>query len=160
MSGILSARHRHGWLRTLAATTVFGWLGGCGGNPDDAEAAVRAWVESGIEAAENEARRDLVEMMSPAYTDGRGNSRDDVDKMLRLYFLRADNIALLSHIDDVRIIGEDFAEVDMTLGMAGATDSALGISADAYSFNFELEKVDGDWILISARWAEMGRELH
>ena len=76
------------------------------------------------------------------------------------FLVMADKITLISHIDEVRVIGNDFAEVDMTLGMAGATDSALGISADAYDFGLELEKVDGDWKLISARWAAMGRELH
>lgn len=151
---------RRSRLRSFATATVFACLCSCGGEPDSPEAEVRAWVQSGIQAAEDEARRDLVAMMSPGYTDGRGNSRDDIDKMLRLYFLRADNITLLPHIDDVRIISEDFAEVDMTIGMAGATDSALGISADAYRFGFELEKVDGGWVVLSARWAEMGRELH
>ena len=47
----------------------------------------------------------------------------------------------------------------LTVGMAGTEDSLLGISADAYQFSLELEKNAGDWLLISARWGQIGKEL-
>lgn len=122
------------------------------------EEQVRAWIDTGVEAAENKSRRDLVAMISPAYVDARGNSRADIENMLRLYFLRAQTVSLLPHISDVRLVADGVAEVELTVGMAGATDSVLGFSADAYRFELELERDGDDWQLISARWAEIGAE--
>ena len=36
---------------------------------------------------------------------------------------------------------------------------ALGFDADAYNFEFELIKTDGDWLLIGAQWGRLGSEL-
>lgn len=159
MSSALSAKGTATRLRLSAAILACLLVAGCGNEPSDPESEVRAWVAKGVEAAESESRRDLMNMISEAYEDGRGNSREDIGNMLRVYFLRADNVTLLAHIDAVRIIGNDVAEVELNVGMAGATNSALGFSADAYKFSLELQKID-DWQLISARWAEMGGKLH
>ena len=47
----------------------------------------------------------------------------------------------------------------MTVGMAGTNDSVMGLSADAYRFELELEKDADEWQLISARWGELGEEM-
>ena len=52
------------------------------------------------------------------------------------------------------------AELDLTVGMAGTSDGVLGFSADAYNFEMELVREDDEWILISARWGEVGGEIH
>ena len=140
-------------------TAVLVCLAACGGGYEGPEEEIRTWIATGVEAAEAKARRDLVDMVSPAYADARGNDRGDIENLLRLYFLRAQTVNLVPHIAEVRVIGDDAAEVEMTVGMAGATDSALGFSADAYRFALELEHQGGDWRLISARWAELGDEL-
>ena len=45
------------------------------------------------------------------------------------------------------------------VGMAGTQDTGLGINADAYNFELELEH-DGDgWLLVSARWGEIGSQV-
>ena len=59
----------------------------------------------------------------------------------------------------MKVIGGTAAEVSITVGMAGTNDSALGISADAYRFELELEFDGDDWLLISARWGELGDQL-
>jgi hypothetical protein len=79
--------------------------------------------------------------------------------MLRVYFLRQNNITLLTSIDEIRLYGDSAAEIDMTVGMAGTNDSVFGFSADAYSFQLELENDGDDWLLIAARWGEVGQEL-
>jgi hypothetical protein len=134
-------------------------LAACGEPPTAPEEELRAWVEAGVEAAENKQRRALVDMMSSAYTDSRGNERDDVDKLLRAYFFRQDRIALLPRIEDITVYDDTAAKIVMTVGMAGTNDGVLGFSADAYRFAFELEKDAGEWQLISARWGELGDEL-
>ena len=132
---------------------------GCGGPPSVPEEELRAWVARGIEAAENKERRELMEMVAAAYVDARGNERDDVEAMLRVYFLRQNRIALLPKIEEITIYDETAGKIVMTVGMAGTNNGVLGFSADAYRFEFEIEKEADDWELISARWGELGHEL-
>ncbi len=131
----------------------------CGGPDTPAEEQVRAWVSRGVEAAEAKQRRALVDMISPAYADARGNERDDIESMLRFYFFRMNTVELMTSIETISVIGDSAAEVLVTVGMAGTHDGALGFSAEAYRFSLELEAAGGDWQLISARWGEVGKEL-
>ena len=138
---------------------VLAMTAGCSSDVSDPEEQVRAWVRDMHEAAEEKARGDIVDGISAAYVDARGNSRDDIDKLLRVYFFRQNTVTLLSKIDEVNVIDGTAAEVSITVGMAGTNDSALGISADAYRFELELEFDDDDWQLISARWGQLGEQL-
>ncbi len=123
------------------------------------EEQVRLWVVHGQNAVEEKDRGNLLEMISPAYADARGNERDDIEKMLWLYFLRQDNISLLTSIRQIRIIGDSAAKVELSVGMVGSDDGVLGFNADAYNFMLELELDGDDWQLISARWARSGTRL-
>ena len=144
-------------LFTAGATALL--LGACGDPPTEPEEELRAWVAAGVEAAESEERRKLINMISASYTDGRGYSREDIDKLLRVYFYRQDRISLLPRIEEVTVYDATAAKLVMTVGMAGMNDGVLGFSADAYRFAFELEKEADGWQLISARWGELGDEL-
>lgn len=137
-------------------------LGGCGEppSPSDPEVELRAWVAAGMEAARNKEREELVDMISASYVDARGNERDDIGNMLRLYFLRMSNIKLASSIDEIIVYDNTAAEIIMSVGMAGTSGGTLGFSADAYRFELELEKDSDDWQLIAARWGELGHDLH
>ena len=137
-----------------------GMLAGCGEPGVGPEEQIRLWVERGQLAAETKERGDLVDMISPAYADARGNERGDIENMFRLYFLRQNSITLLTSIEEIRIIGDSVAEVELTVGMAGRNDGVLGFSADAYKFELELERDGDEWQLISARWGELGKEMH
>lgn len=121
---------------------------------------MRQWLARGEEAAEAKERRALIGMISPDYTDTRGNDRPDIENILRAYFFRQNSISLLINIEDVRLIADSAARIDLTVGMAGQNDGVLGFSADAYRFEMELMKEGDDWLLISARWGELGEELH
>ncbi len=144
------------WLLALLACVS---LAACGGERSTPEEEVRAWVWQGHELAENKDRRALVDMISPSYTDARGNSRDDIENMFRAVFLRQKKVALITRIDAVQMHADTAANVSLDVGMAGTVDNRLGFSADAYQFEMELEKDGDDWLLISARWAQVGREL-
>ena len=117
-------------------------------------------MDRGEEAAEAKQRRELIDMISPAYMDTRGSDRGDIENLLRVYFFRQNNITLLTKIEEIRVYGDSAAEVELTVGMAGQNDAVLGFSADAYRFQLELEREGDDWLLISARWGELGEELH
>lgn len=117
------------------------------------------WLNAGTEHAESKNRRALVAMISPSYTDARGNTRGDIENMFRLYFLRADSIALLTRIEELQVLGDSAAELVITVGMAGTNGGVMGFSADAYRFEMELEREGDDWLLIGARWGELGEAL-
>lgn len=146
--------------RTLCTLTLASLvLGGCGKPASEPEEELRTWVADGMEAAGDKERRRLVGMIASSYADARGNERSDIENMLRVYFLRMSNIKLLSTIEEITVYDETAAKILMTIGMAGTHDGALGFSADAYRFEFELEKDSNEWQLIAARWGELGHEL-
>ena len=135
-------------------------LGACGDPGAGPEEQLRQWVSAGQKATEARDRRDFLDLISPAYADSRGFGRDDIGDRLRVYFLRQQSIKLLPRIEEIRLYGQTAAEIDLTVGMTGKNDSFFGFSADAYQFQLELERNGDDWLLISARWGELGEELH
>ena len=150
----------NGLTRTLCTVSVIlVTLIGCGEPPTEPEEALRAWVADGVAAAENKERRNLVSMISESYADARGNERDDIENLLRVYFLRQNKIGLLPNIEEITVYGDTAAKLVMTVGMAGTNDGVFGFSADAYRFDLELEKNGDDWQLIAARWGELGDEI-
>jgi hypothetical protein len=145
-------------MRFPAIALVCALIGACGGSPDAPEEALRRWVADAQAAAENEDRDALMSMLSENYADARGNDYEGVEKMLGFYFLRQDSVVLISKIDEIAVSGRTAALVKLSVGMAGANDAALGFSADAYRFELELEQEDDEWLLIAARWGELGRQ--
>jgi len=146
--------------RFVAAGLVFLFASACGGPEEGPEEAIRAWVEDGHEAAEAKDRSSLLDMISPAYTDSRGNSREDIGNMMRFYFLRQDKVALITHLDELDVFGDSAAELVLQIGMAGTNDNALGFSADAYRFEMELVRDGDDWLLIAAHWGGLGNDVY
>lgn len=149
-------------MRGLMLSIGLSLLAACGGeapeyNPED---EIRAWVARGEAAAEEKDRGGLLDMISEYYADGRGNDHEGIGNMLRIYFFRQDSIALLTSIDNIAMMGDTAAMVNVTAGMAGTSSGAIGLNADAYRFEFELEKQDDEWLLIGARWGELGSDLH
>jgi hypothetical protein len=147
--------------RSFAALlcAVLGTLAACSAPTSEPEDEIRDWVGRGIEAAENKQRRALMAMVSPAYADARGNDRDSIEKILRVYFMRMNTVQLITSVEEISVIGDSAAELILKVGMAGTHDGVLGFSADAYRFAFELQREDGEWLLIAARWGELGKEL-
>lgn len=137
-------------------------MSACGGARTDPEEQVRAWVAAVAAAAQEKERGAIMDLIADGYTDARGNRAADIENLLRLYFLRQGKIVLLTNIEDVTMHGTTAAEVRVTVGMAGTSNSALGISADAYRFELELEAPEGsdgysEWRLLSARWGALGQ---
>ena len=146
--------------RFVVAGLVFLLASACGGPEEGPEEAIRAWVEAGHKAAEAKDRGSLLDMISPAYTDSRGNSREDIGKIMRFYFLRQDKVVLITHLDELEVFGDSAAELVLQVGMAGSNDNALGFSADAYRFEMELVRDGDDWLLIAARWGGLGNDVY
>ena len=148
-------------MRILIFSLICAVLTGCGGGPEAGpEEAVRAWIDAAETAAEDKDRHGLLAMISENYADARGNGYVQIGSMLRFYFLRQQSVILFTSIDDIVVMGETAAQVTLTVGMAGTDASALGVRADAYNFELELENTDDEWMLIGARWGEIGSVVH
>ncbi|MEX2126521.1 MAG: hypothetical protein WD795_21685 [Woeseia sp.] len=142
----------------IAAALACAAVGACTPSPEPEE-AVRLWVNDAQAAVEEQDRNGLMEMISESYVDARGNDRSDLEQMLRIWFLRNRNAVVVSRIDDLTVVGDTAAHVLLTVGMAGTGDGVLGLTADAWRFELELENGGDRWVLIGARWAELGEDL-
>lgn len=147
-------RHRLPGLMLLTAS-----LFACGGSAGTPEAELRDWLGRAEEAAEAKDPSRLTDMVSAAYADTRGNDREALDRLFRLYFLRTQRVALLTDVDEIAVTGGTAATMTVTAGMAGTTGGTFGLDADAYRFELELESDGDQWLLIGARWGELGDEL-
>ncbi len=99
-----------------------------------------------------------MKMVSASYSDSRGNDRAAIENLLRFYFLRQDSVTLATKIDSLEIFDGTAAEIRVSVAMAGSNDSAIGFSADAKKFLLELELVNDEWQLQSARWSGLGED--
>jgi hypothetical protein len=142
----------------LLATALLAFAG-CSADRTPPEEALRAWVAAAELAAEAKQRSALLQMISADYADARGNDRTALDRMLRVWFLRQRDIALLTNIDNIAIYNDTAAQIALTVGMAATNNNVFGLSADAYRFEFDMVLDDGAWFLIAARWGEIGKEL-
>ncbi len=147
-------------MRLVTVCLLCALVAACSGPPEGPEARIRQWIAEAEAAAEDLDRRELLSMVSENYADSRGNNRDAVDKILRFYFLRQKSVELVMKIDELTVIDDTAAELLVTVAGVGTTTRALGINADAYQFSLELEEDDDEWMLIGARWGELGQELH
>jgi hypothetical protein len=146
--------------RILIGSLICAFFAGCGGGPAEGpEEAVRAWVAAAEIAAEEKDRSGLMDMIAEHYADSRGNDRAQIEAMLRFYFLRHKSIGFVSNINDISVMGDTAALVNLTAVGGGTDANALGISADAYNFELELEYQDDEWALIGARWGRVGQEM-
>ncbi len=145
--------------RIVALVAMIVTLVACAPEPTAPEQALRAWVDAMRAAAEARDAGAIMDRISASYADGRGNDRDDIERMLRGAFLRYRQVALVARIDDIRVIADTAAEIDMTLAMAGTKNTPIGFGADAYRVEMELELVGRDWQLLAARWASSGEQL-
>jgi hypothetical protein len=133
-------------------------LAGCGAATAPEE-AVRLWVSDAETAVENKNRDALMAMIADGYTDSRGNYKADLEQMARFWFLRNRHMLLASKIDKVTIIGDSAATVHLVAGRAGTGQETFGVNADVWRLELELVNDSTDWLLIGARWGELGGGL-
>lgn len=147
-------------MRVLIIGLISAILAGCSGGPEGSpEEAVRAWVDTAEAYAEDKDRQGLLGMIAENYADARGYDRTQIGNLLRIYFLRQKSVGLVSTINDIEVMGNSAAMVNLTVVMAGMNANTPGFRADAYNFELELENSDDEWMLIGARWGEVGRDL-
>ncbi len=130
-------------------------LGACSDDRRSPEAEVRDFVARGVDAGEARSIDAIDALLHPEYLDQQGYNRAQLLKLLRAYFFRHENIHLFTRIDEIRLLGDDEAEVRLFVAMAGKVISDItalpALRARLYRFELRLLR-DDEWRLQHARW--------
>lgn len=128
----------------------------CSDSGESPEDQIKQLVEAGVEAGEARSVDDLDDLLHANYIDQRGQNREQLGKLLRLYFFRHKNIHLFTRIDDIEMLADNQAIVSLHVAMAGTVISDVnalaGLSARIYRFELQLRK-DDEWLVRHASWA-------
>lgn len=131
----------------------------CSDDPISPEAEIRAYIQSGVEAAESRSSDVLAGLMHDNYTDHKGYNKKQLVGLLRAYFFRHKNIYLLTKIDEIELLTENEATVRLHVAMAGSViadvDALSALRARIYRFEIQLIK-QGEWMLTQATWGPAG----
>lgn len=130
-------------------------LQACSDSADSAQDQIRAFIEAGVEAAEERSSGDLGDMIHDSYLDQKGYNKNQLTGLLRAYFFRHKNIHLFTKIDEIELLGDNQAQVRLHVAMAGSVisdiDSISTLRARLYRFELRLIRED-EWQLQHASW--------
>ena len=116
---------------------------------------IRAYIDSGVNAAESRDTDALAELMHGDYSDQKSYNKKQLTGLLRGYFFRHKNIHLFTKIDAIELLTENEAIVRMHVAMAGNAisdvDALSSLRARIYRFELQLIKQD-EWLLRHALW--------
>ena len=122
---------------------------------DSTEDQIRHLIENAVQAAEDRRLDGLSDLMHSDFIDQRGNNRQQLAKLLRVYFFRHKSIHLFTRIDSIEMLTANQASVSLHIAMAGTVISDVNalssLSARIYRFELQLIKQD-DWLLRHASW--------
>ncbi|NNJ91373.1 MAG: hypothetical protein HKP55_06855 [Gammaproteobacteria bacterium] len=146
-------------IRLLFVTPlVFIILGGCGGEPEDPKAKIKAMIDLVEVAAEKSSVTLFSEHISEQYQDQHHGNRQRVMRSLLGYFHRNKNIHLFMRIRNIEINEQnpDSAKASVNVAMTGTqVDSAeklLLLRARVYRFDIDLGYEDDQWMIRAATW--------
>lgn len=146
---------RTGLHLALAALALF--VTTCRGEDSSPEAAVRrtlAAIEAAARAKELSA---MVEHVSEAYADERGNDRQAVRQIAAFHLLRNQSVHTLMRIRSVSFPEPGLANAEALVAMAGTAipdaDVLATVRADLYRFDVTLREEEPEtWRVTAARW--------
>jgi hypothetical protein len=140
--------------RTVLLTLTLLLVQACS-DDDSAEDQIRHLIDNAVEAAEDRSTDGLSELMHADFIDQQGNNRQQLAKLLRVYFFRHTNIHLFTRVDSIEMLSANQASVSLHVAMAGTVISDVNalssLSARIYRFELQLIKRD-DWLLHHASW--------
>lgn len=130
----------------------------CSGGPEGAEAELRALVDEAEIAAEDRDVGDLMDLVHENYVgsdlDGSGGAdRMDLRKALHVYFVANQRVHAITRINEVRLLADDLARVELAVAVAGrpleAVEALSETRADLFLVTLDLA-YDGSWKVIAA----------
>ena len=131
-------------------------LVGCSGDSESPEQRAQQLIDSAVEAGESRSTDGLLDLVHPNYVDKQGNNREQLGKLLRLYFLRHKSIHLFTRVDSIEILSPNEAVVVVHVAMAGTAmsdiDAISRLKASLYRFELQLYGEDS-WQVRHASWS-------
>ena len=131
-------------------------LSACGMGGNSPEEQVHHFIKIAREAAENRDTGAIKDLISDTYSDERERTKTDLVRVTAGYFLRHKSVHLFTHIGSLTFPGEESAELQLFVAMAGrpitAADMLLDIRADLYRFDMLLTREGKEWRLSSSAW--------
>lgn len=141
--------------QVLCLVWVFILIQSCSDSAVSPQDEIRAYIKSGVDAAQSRDTGALAELMHGAYSDQKRYNKKQLTGMLRGYFFRHKNIHLFTKIDAIELLAENEAIVRMHVAMAGSAisgvDALSSLRAQIYRFELQLIKQD-QWLLRHALW--------
>ena len=137
-------------------------LTGCRDARTSPEEQVRTLINSATAAAEQKQIGTLRDLISERYADDQGQNKRAIEALLRLHFLRNENLHLYAHIQSVTLPQPDRAQATVLVAMAGmpivSVQDLPGVRADLHRFEIEFAREDKTWRVQRAAWrrAELG----
>jgi hypothetical protein len=140
--------------RTVLLTLILVLVQACS-DDGSAEDQIRHLIDNAVQAAEDRSLDGLSELMHTEFIDQQGNNRQQLGRLLRVYFFRHKNIHLFTRVDSIEMLSDNQASVNLHVAMAGTVisdvDALSSLSARIYRFELQLVKQD-DWLLRHASW--------
>lgn len=113
------------------------------------EEQIRALIESAEIAAEARDVSDLMEWVADDYTDERGANKDELQQLLRAYFVMHPKIELLVNVGEIELETANRARVQVDVAMLGTRmgggPEQASLAGDLEALQVELRRIDGDW---------------
>lgn len=129
---------------------------GCSSDePLTEEDQIRALIEQAEIDAEDRDAGALMDVVDSNFRSGQRYNKDQLEKILRLYFFRHKSIYLFTRIKDIELTASDYAVATVFVAMAGTAISDItaitSMRANIYRFDLEFVKNES-WLLSSAKW--------
>jgi hypothetical protein len=131
-------------------------LPSCRGVRTSPEEQVRTLIRTAAVAAEQKNIGTLRDLLSEQYTDDQGQNKRAIESLLRLQFLRNENIYLYTQVQGVTLPRPDQAQATVLVAMAGtpivSVQDLPGLRADLYRFEIEFTLENKTWRVQRAAW--------
>lgn len=142
-------------LLLLVVSLLTATLSGCSDEPLSDEDQIRALIEQAEIDAEDRDAGALMDVVENSFKSGQRYNKDQLEKILRLYFFRHKSIYLFTRIKDIELTASDYALATVFVAMAGTAISDItaitSLRANIYRFDLEFVK-DESWLLSTAKW--------
>jgi hypothetical protein len=142
-----ATRTRGGWLLCGAALLL---AAGCGRQPSDPEAGIRAALAEAEIAAESGELDTLAARVAHDYGDREGRDRRALLLVLRGVMMRYPRLELVVTVREIELLSPELARVRLDVLAAGAGPGSL--SADAFGLELSLRDDGSGWKLTRAEW--------
>ena len=142
-------------LLLLVVSLFTATLTGCSDEPQGDEDQIRALIEQAEIDAEDRDTGALLDVVDSSFKSGQRYNKDQLEKILRLYFFRHQSIYLFTRIKNIELTASDYAVATVFVAMAGTAISDVtaitSMRANIYRFDLEFVK-DESWKLAAAKW--------